>query len=429
MRFLALCMYATNNGYQQLLLNSLMWTSNVKLQKADGRGTNVQIPHEFLFDVEYWNEHSLDDNNMLNNSSQGKPGDFHHFPKLVPYDPIQHDECWKLSNETDTFKESKLLSRILERGFATPVYDVAKSSATGAITLSRRDLNALASNVTSCERPAIYGGLGGSGRLWYYYQDWRNWQSAIQKKRPWKNKVHQHKEFMLDADKQWLQYLVPRREWRKLAMECVKQHITRQKEELHGTQRYIALHARVELDMLTTECGKRMEKNLTTIFDLVGTGLSSGGMLPSGTKGIFVAISKNEMNYKLSGRYGKMPSDGPFKQLVRENYETLERVLKDGVGDLPVFLCGQEAVQKYYEETPGSIDLGTILPMIIDFQIAVDSTAFVGVLGSTFSVDVWSARWLLGKGDSNFRYTRDGSIEPLENGGKPPAHVDCKLLK
>ena len=75
------------------------------------------------------------------------------------------------------------------------------------------------------------------------------------------------------------------------------------------------------------------------------------------------------------------------------------------------------------------MDFGTILPMIIDFQIAINSAAFVGVLGSTFSVDIWSARWLLGKGDSNFRYTRDGSILPLENGGKPPAHVDCKLLQ
>ena len=82
-----------------------------------------------------------------------------------------------------------------------------------------------------------------------------------------------------------------------------------------------------------------------------------------------------------------------------------------------------DLVEKYYFQNPNIADHGDILDSVIDFYILVQSNLFVGVRKSSFSAGVWMARFLLGKGSTNYEYTSDG-IVPLEN-GRPPKHQEC----
>merc|ERR1712166_883690 len=79
--------------------------------------------------------------------------------------------------------------------------------------------------------------------------------------------------------------LIPAKQWRVLAKQCVDHHLTlnhdhanpnkqQQKSQPTATNSndgfgYIALHARIEPEMLAHKCGKDMERNLTTLLNLV----------------------------------------------------------------------------------------------------------------------------------------------------------------
>lgn len=68
--------------------------------------------------------------------------------------------------------------------------------------------------------------------------------------------------------------LIPAQPWRILANQCVQHHLmnnnnTNNNNKHADTHGYIALHARIEPEMLDHRCGKNMEQNLTTILNLV----------------------------------------------------------------------------------------------------------------------------------------------------------------
>ena len=83
--------------------------------------------------------------------------------------------------------------------------------------------------------------------------------------------------------------LIPAKQWRVLAKQCVDHHLTlnhhhanpnkqqQQQQQSPPTTTtknndgfgYIALHARIEPEMLAHKCGKDMERNLTTLLNLV----------------------------------------------------------------------------------------------------------------------------------------------------------------
>jgi hypothetical protein len=62
---------------------------------------------------------------------------------------------------------------------------------------------------------------------------------------------------------------------------------------------------------------------------------------------------------------------------------------------------------------------------MINFHVATEASIFVGVRGSSYSTDIWTTRFHLGKGDSNYEYTPDSIIQ-IDNGGLPPPHSNCK---
>mmetsp|Transcript_12381 Transcript_12381/g.25209 ORF Transcript_12381/g.25209 Transcript_12381/m.25209 type:complete len:762 (-) Transcript_12381:341-2626(-) len=98
------------------------------------------------------------------------------------------------------------------------------------------------------------------------------------------------------------------------------------------------------------------------------------------------------------------PEDGPF----RDRYYAAAGDTGTSMLPLP---------KNYY---------GDVLPAVMNFWLAVRSDVFVGVKGSSWSNDVWSTRYFLGKGDGNFEYTKDQGIVAIGNNGLPPPHKNCK---
>jgi hypothetical protein len=89
---------------------------------------------------------------------------------------------------------------------------------------------------------------------------------------------------------------------------------------------------------------------------------------------------------------------------------------------------------------------GSIVPSMINFWLACEADVFVGVAKSSWSTDVWTTRYYMGKGHTNYQYIHllddddddsggdnaDDSnrrqhrgIIPVPNGGLPPSHKSC----
>jgi hypothetical protein len=380
-RILALCVYAMQHSMDQLLLPSILWATQINV---DGKETWAPIPHSLLFDVEYWNA----ERNSL--------------PKLVDYEPNRHFyDCWSMLDSSTVHKtEYNLLTQhVLQQGFLTPILNMSIHVATRQTVVNPRKIDLLP-DVQHCTSPVPYGAGKGAGRLWNDYIAMQNQQSVP-----------------FQADAKLLNALRPKQEWRDLAMSCVKLHAQTDVD-------YLALHARIELEMMDHACGRMMEKNLTVLLSRVEDLVHD--KYPS-TKGVFIAVSRAGIEVKEGGMYNK------FKAFADGNLATMNRVVGDGMGNsgegldggnLAVFECGRQLMDQYYAENPESMDYGQLLQSMVNFYIATESTAFVGVRGSSYSTDIWTTRFHQGKGAQNYEYTLDG-IQLMENGGLPPPHKNC----
>ena len=394
-RFLALCLYGLNNDIPYLFLPSLMWVTQVKVDDSPTE-VWVPVPFDLLFDVEHWNAHA--DGTKL--------------PQLVDYDD-QYDgyDCWTREPEiTDAVAANMTLlqKQVLQRGVLTPIANRSVLVATRQEVINPRRVD-LFPEVKDCKQPVVYGGGTSAGKLWNDYLSYQ-----IDKNR---NRTKFGK-----TDAALLQALQPNEKWRNLAMSCVEEHVHHQ----HAS--YVALHARVELEMMDHTCGSSMEKNLTRIFDMVED-LITNEELDDTVQGVFVAVSRSGMELTEGAWYTK------HKAYADENIQTLNRAVgKDaepgqGLGDsnLPVFECGEKLMEKYYRENPDSIDYGSVVQSMVNFYIATAATAFVGVRGSSYSTDIWTTRYHQAKGHSNYEYTPKG-IVAMVNDGLPPAHTNCKKI-
>ena len=388
-RILALCVYAMQHNMDQLLLPSILWATQINI---DGKETWAPIPHSLLFDVEYWNA----ERNSL--------------PKLVDYEPSRAHlyDCWSTLDSSMVHKtEYNLLTQhVLQQGFLTPILNMSIQVATRQVVVNPRKMDLLP-DVQHCQSPVPYGSGKGAGRLWNDYIAMQNQQQQM---------------VPFQADAKLLNALRPKQEWRDLAMSCVTQHVAQTTKTTDVE--YLALHARIELEMMDHACGRMMEKNLTVLLrrveDLVHEKHPS-------TKGIFIAVSRAGIEVKEGGMYKK------FKTYADDNLATMNRVVGDGMGNpgegldggkLAVFECGRQLMDQYYAENPESMDYGQLLQSMVNFYIATESTAFVGVRGSSYSTDIWTTRFHQGKGAQNYEYTLDG-IQLMENGGLPPPHKNC----
>lgn len=291
---------------------------------------------------------------------------------------------------------SELTKQVVSRGFLTPIFNLSKGVATGEIHIPPRQTDLLP-NVTQCQHPIPYGGGTMGGRLWNEY-------------------ILFNKHIPYNAQALVLQALRPLEQWRNVATSCVRQHMS----SSQTSNNYIALHARVELEMMVHACGRNMEKNFTKILDMVSD-LSQ--QQTETTHGVFVAVGRSGMEHQEQKSGYKR-----FKKFVDENILTMNRIVTSGLqnGRLHVFECGQQALQDYYYSlNPNAIDYGSTLQSMINFHVATEASIFVGVRGSSYSTDIWTTRFHLGKGESNYEYTPSGIIR-IDNGGLPPPHSNCK---
>ena len=380
-RMLAFCVYAMKQKIETLLLPSILWATQIDV---DGKETWVPIPHDLLFDVDYWNEQ-------------------HTLPTLVEYDSTNKNiyDCWSYvdPNVVNISQYNLLTQQVLQRGFLTPIANVSVQFATRQMVANPRKMDILP-QVEHCVSPIPYGAGTGAGRLWNDYMTLQTKQSVP-----------------FHADAKVLNALRPKQAWRDLAMKCVHQHALTKSD-------YMALHARIELEMMDHACGRSMERNFTVLLQRI-EGLVHD-KYPS-IKGIFIAVSRAGIEVNEGGMYKK------FKAIADDNLATMNRVVGDGKGTpgqgldnghVAVFECGRKLMDQYYDEHPDSINYGQLLQSMVNFYIATESTAFVGVRGSSYSTDIWTTRYHQGKGAQNYEYTLDG-IQLMDNGGLPPPHINC----
>lgn len=423
------------------------------------------------------------------------------------------------------------------------------------------------SRITNCIHPYVYG--GGSMDLWYEYLKMNKRAPAIlpgidplenytanvtlvekttpveEQKQSSRSRKRLHRKLQ-GKNKNTPQYdtrlvktvyeaLIPAKPWRQLADLCVEHHISMNEDEFQQQQTgshkpghnhgYIALHARIEPEMLTHKCGQHMEQNLTTILDLTQLlSLDYNGILsaPRAAAMNYTSPIDNQLRDKLQnrrklkanfiavGRPGMKNFEqrtAKLKTIARHNWDTLNHrsISYDDAANelftssllkkeqktkqhdknfpktftnnnssdltsssLPIFECGEGWVEhafysnemrqrklfkpalkqdeakpyglynRYGFHSNGSnMDdhipilplpnnyFGDILPSLMSFWLAVNADVFVGVMGSSWSNDVWTVRYFQGKGDRNFQYTRDRGIIPVVNNGLPPPHGKC----
>ena len=411
----------------QMLLPSLLWSSHT----AGPNGTRITrpVPMEDLFDIEHWNSRA--EKNVL--------------PKLIEKLPhAEQSDCW--ASDTIELQQSELvqsmlrnqpdfvplLNHILEKPrFLLPIANVSLAFITGNAPELNPRRHDFSSHAKHCQYPIAYGGGGGRGQLWSNYMEFGRSRGSIPD----------------PLEKEFLTALKPLPKWRRLARQCIQDgagigDVVDQYEDPFS--HILALHPRVETEMMAHSCGAYMNKNLTSIFDDVKKFVETDTNLAHSISGIFVALHRAGASSKEGRPYYR------FKQYVDDNIATLDRVLGNqfmaGQGlsiqldamnqqsrRLSVFECGESFVERYYESQSRAgeqvVNYGSILPSLLNFDVAVEAAVFVGMRSSSWSNSVMTTRYYLGKGDTNFEYTRERGIQPIENGGLPPAHQNCDGMK
>ena len=402
LRFISFVVHAKTHNLPHLLLPSLLWSTQV-----GGIGYGVEwstLPMDWVFDIEHWNSFS------------------ERLPTIISSEQLQDNgpiDCWETSpmdasaehflqsilGRTRALQSNCTLTPLqlasLRQGSLTPVQNISQAVLAGLLQVNPRKQD-FSPQVEHCQNPVVYGGGIRSGRLWNDYV-------AYTKK---------GKRIPYQTDEWIYRALQPAPQWRQVADSCVKQNAANGK--------YVALHARIELEIMGHVCGREMVKNLTQIVQQVQ------GLLQDqhneDVKGLFIAVSRSgmETNHSL---YTK------FHQFARDNIETLDR-LTSGEGltigqsnkrqRIPVFECGEQILDSFYQQHPNIPDHGSLLQSVINFHIAVQADIFVGVKSSSYSTEVMTTRYHLGKGDGNYRYTLQG-IEKVK--GLPEPHSNCKRKK
>lgn len=305
--------------------------------------SSLPIPMEHVFDVDYWN--TFDD-----------------LPKIVADLKGSSSDCWIPYNKSH-LELQPLRRASFQRGILGPMVD--------EYSKFRRQRVDWLPRVQHCQNPVVYGGGTQVGRLW---------------------------KDTMRSQNETLQRLVtralrPAPRWRRWGRQC-----------LDGN--YTAVHARVEVDMMTHKCGQGQEWNLTRIL---------APLVAQNNQTVLVALNRKGLE-----SYRKYAAE--FEAYRVHNLNFLDTVDKRRVHE-----CGERWTRKYFEENPTVPDHGTLLASVLNFELAVDAYQFVGVAGSSYSSSIWRMRyWKYGGNNAarNYRYARNGTLIPVE--GLLPAHTSCR---
>lgn len=401
-RFIGFCLHAWRQNYQQIYLPSLLWSTQVRSSLSNnGDNDNDRIPWhpvpmEWLFDIDYWNAIA---------PTEG-------LPKIVT-GTFPDADCWKphLFDTLDTSDWGPLprAAFLQSSGSLVNVTEESWRMISDPDFLPRRV--DVWPRLKHCERPYVYGGGTAGGRLWYDITFLREANESVPQ----------------GLDRAVLRALQPLPQWKALAESCLDV------DDNSKPEAYVALHSRIELDMLQHPCGITMERNLTEIFRQVGD-LVDRQPADRRLTQLFVAVSRSDMTFRegQDGRLFRATNDYNLQVLnrysSRNHQEDRPRNLPDMpkvAGKLSVVECGKGLVDDYYRQHPEVPDHGSLLQAVVNFHLAVHATIFVGVKGSSYSTDVLTTRYHLGRGADNYLYTKRGAVQQVGNGGLPPPHGNC----
>lgn len=431
LRFAALAHYAQQYNLT-LFLPSLWWSTQIRistsLQEPAGLGNNnatprsarhqlqwYPVPMDLLFDIDGWNAYASTHPNSI--------------PRMVTQ--IRNSDCWsstsvleELSNVTlpPAPVDNNLYHLLQRRGSLIQLSNWTRHLLAPGPT-PKDDYNPRLSDllpmVSQCQHPRVYGGGKRAGKLWNDYL-------SLVKRDP-------HPPILAHVLKA-LQ-LLP--QWRKVGTQyCLNNNEKATHHRALMPQPYVALHARIEVEMMAHPCGAQMERNLSIILNHVGSFLNDRSEFSSRRPTLFVAVSREGI---ADARFPQ------FLDLATHNLHTLNEYAGNPAGSIPSFKkllhdqypvveCGGAMMKRYFAAAAAGtnrrpsnqyadVDFGTLLEQVINFDLAVQAEIFIGVDGSSYSNAVWTTRYHLGKGSGNYRYSTSG-LDAVE--GLPKPHGNCR---
>jgi hypothetical protein len=150
------------------------------------------------------------------------------------------------------------------------------------------------------------------------------------------------------------------------------------------------------------KCLELKERNLTRIFEYICTFDKFQSV-----DNALVAINLDFMTH------GSAPVVESLKKIHSENQHIFQQMLSSGLqrldnrNNMTLFLAGKSALMDTVVDIPECSR--SLAGSILDFALTVNADMFlVGTHVSSWSVSVWKARFLQGKGDENYAITPSG---------------------
>ena len=399
MRFVALVSHAKRRNLSQILLPSLSW--------GDAYNKGASLGHEHLFDVDYWNARAAEKE----------------LPRLVRYDERVLEPGGGCFNVT-----SRLWRGLDEAHLRHNETNLRKIDTN--VEIRRTDLphcrGETSSQVSNATTYLVPIGAGkGSGKFW---NDYYRMQNENRGNTPLI-------EERLEIEQSIFQLLRPSIALRR-AMDSAIQSATTNDQTRHSNSfKWMALHPRVEQEMMSHRCHVFHEQNLTRVFERIGQ-YPAFTTINNGTKHfnynlIFIAVSTSQVE--------KPPRTDPIvahlTNIMIGNNHTLVNARHHGVLGVPIFESGANTAkqvrfqitsntQSSREFAPESFGVTELTASIINFFTAVTAPTFIGVRGSSFSTDVFAVRHYLNKDEGvlhggNFIIGPEGIEELI---GPPKVH-------
>jgi len=430
MRFVAFVNFAVQNSIPQLLLPSIRWGV------AQGKHTGRDVSFEYLFDVVHWNEHA---------EREG-------LPRLVRYDASVLEgrrrkssgiiETMDNNNKTRTTSiacfntSSNLYSGLDATLLRNPNTNIRRVNIWDQIgkldghSHCRRSPPSSAGQEQQASDDVdddaftyliAHGGSKGVGRLWADYNKMQRQRGKAAQTGTINNRTTIHPEHM-PVEKAINTILRPSEAIRNAIKSAIQSSTT-------SRPKFLALHPRIEHDMMQHRCSRFMEQNLTKIFDhLRGECCHNIDLL-------FLAVNIELVMGEPSSTF---KSD--VRELALENAIVLNRTRTYGLfgsestAGIPMFESGSRTAENIlFPEEPmdysnpdttprlvssKSLGITDLVASIVNFFTIVEAERFVGVKGSSFSTDLFTVRYYNGK-RSNYILSPEGVKELV---GPPPPH-------
>eukprot|EP00984_Skeletonema_dohrnii_P023490 scaffold12580_cov89-Skeletonema_dohrnii-CCMP3373.AAC.1 len=279
MRFVAFVNFAVENSIPQLLLPSLRWGV------GQGEHKGRDAPFDYLFDVAYWNERAE------------RAG----LPRLVRYDSsvLEGRRRRRRSGTTDMLDNNNKSTTIACFNTSSNLYSgldegLLRNPNTNIRRVNIWDEIGRLDGYAHCRRlpPSsvgqqeqedvgdeftyllAHGGMKRGGRLWADYNYMQRRRGKAKEKTTIDNRTITIHPEHLPVERAINTILRPSEAIRNAIQSAIQSSTTAlgvahkdQQQQLRSPSKVLALHPRIEHDMLHHRCGRFMEQNLTKIFD------------------------------------------------------------------------------------------------------------------------------------------------------------------